>query len=48
LAGFQQLKELNLYHTLMTDKGYQEIRASVPSCRIIWDPLSRDSKRRRS
>jgi hypothetical protein len=48
LVEFRQLKELNLYHTLCTEKGYERIRAMTPECRILWDPGSRDPKRRRS
>jgi hypothetical protein len=48
LSDFRQLKELNLYHTLLTEKGYLQVRAAVPECKIIWDPLSSDVKRRRS
>ena len=48
LLGFGQLKELNLYHTLFTEKVYEQIHSALPKCKIVWDPLSSDSKRRRS
>jgi hypothetical protein len=31
------LKSLNLYHTLMTEKGLQELKSALPSCEIIFD-----------
>ena len=43
-----KLKTLNLYHTLVTPKGYAELRAALPGCRIIWDPDSSLPNRRRS
>ena len=48
LGEFRQLHKLNLYHTFFTAAGYQQIRAAVPECEIIWDPKSSDPKRRRS
>ena len=48
LAGFRELKALNVYHTLFTEKGRALFRAAVPECDVVWDPLSSDPKRRRS
>jgi hypothetical protein len=48
LKEFRQLRELNLYHTFITEKGHQEVREAVPQCEIIFDPKSSDPKRRRS
>ncbi len=48
LAAFQELKKLNLYHTMFTKQGEQRLRTAVPECEIIWDPRSSDPKRRRS
>ena len=31
------LKKLNLYHTLVTEKGLQELRTALPDCRIVFD-----------
>ena len=31
------LKTLNLYHTLVTEKGMRELKASLPSCEIVFD-----------
>jgi hypothetical protein len=43
---WKHLEFLNLYHTLVTRDGYQQIREALPDCKIIWDPLSSDPKRR--
>ena len=48
LAGFRQLRSLNLYHTFVTPKGYEQVHAAVPACEIIWDPRSSDPKRSHS
>ena len=48
LRQFTKLKTLNLYHTLVTPKGYAELKAALPGCRIIWDPDSSLPNRRRS
>jgi hypothetical protein len=37
LKSIASLKSLNLYHTLMTEKGLQELKAALPSCEIIFD-----------
>lgn len=31
------LKSLNLYHTLVSEKGYQDLQASLQSCNIVFD-----------
>ena len=40
LKPLGQLKLLNLYHTLVSDGGYQTLRTALPGCRIIWDRKS--------
>ena len=43
LAAFTQLKALNLYHTLVTDKGFEQLKTALPTCDIHYE---RDSARR--
>ena len=31
------LKSLNLYHTLMTERGLQELKTALPTCEIVFD-----------
>ena len=44
----KNLKYLNLYHTLVTDKGYQTLKTALPSCEIVYDRESSLPTRRRS
>jgi hypothetical protein len=37
LASLRKLKLLNLYHTLVTEKGLETLKAALPACQIIWD-----------
>jgi hypothetical protein len=39
---------LNLYHTLVTETGYQNLKAALPDCRIIWERESSLPTRRGS
>jgi hypothetical protein len=48
LRSRADLKTLNLYHTLVTQKGYETLRSAMPSCRIIWDRDSALPNRRGS
>lgn len=48
LASFSQLKQLNLYHTLVTDKGMESLRKSLPNCRVVWERDSAQPIRRGS
>ncbi|PYR40736.1 MAG: hypothetical protein DMF93_10265, partial [Acidobacteria bacterium] len=43
LAGIKSLRELDLYHTLVTDKGYEQLKQALPGCRIHYE---RDSAKR--
>lgn len=47
LAAMPSLKLLDLYHTLVSEKGYQAIRSALPQCRIIWDQDSALPSRRK-
>ena len=44
VAAIKTLKKLDLYHTLVTDKGYLQLKQALPGCVIQY---SRDSARRR-
>ena len=44
----QQLRYLNLYHTLVTQKGFQTLKAALPNCDIVFDPDSAQPTRRGS
>jgi hypothetical protein len=48
LATLKKLRELNLYHTLVTQKGYDELAAALPGTHIVWDRDSSMPTRRRS
>jgi hypothetical protein len=37
LKAMPGLKVLNLYHTLVTEKGLAELKAALPGCGIIFD-----------
>jgi hypothetical protein len=37
LESIGGLKALNLYHTLVTEKGMQELKAALPWCNIVFD-----------
>jgi hypothetical protein len=40
------LKELNLYHTLVTDQGFKDLKAALPGCEIVYERDSALSNRR--
>jgi hypothetical protein len=44
IIAFSNLRQLDLYHTLVTDKGFQQLKQALPDCVIHY---SRDSARRR-
>jgi hypothetical protein len=37
LKSMTGLKSLNLYHTLVSEKGLQELQSALPSCAIVFD-----------
>jgi hypothetical protein len=43
LGGLRALKDLDLYHTLVSEKGFEQLKTLLPGCRIQYD---RDSTRR--
>jgi hypothetical protein len=46
LQAMSNLKVLNLYHTMITEKGYEQVKSALPECRIIFDRFSSLSTRR--
>ena len=47
-AALRSLKEVNLYHTTVTEQGYARLKEARPGCRIVWDRDSSLPNRRRS
>jgi hypothetical protein len=43
LTGLTNLKYLDIYHTLISEQGFQLLKKALPGCRINW---SLDSTRR--
>jgi hypothetical protein len=43
-----ELRYLNLYHTLVTEKGYEALKAALPKCEIVFDRDSAQPTRRGS
>jgi len=37
LSALSSLKILNLYHTLVSEEGFEQLRGKLPDCEIIWD-----------
>jgi hypothetical protein len=37
LKSMPSLKVLNLYHTLITEKGLAQLKAALPDCGIVFD-----------
>ena len=37
LASMRALKSLNLYHTLLTEKGLARLKTALPDCGIVFD-----------
>jgi hypothetical protein len=37
LASMSALRSLNLYHTLVTEKGLERLKAALPQCGIVFD-----------
>jgi len=48
LAALGSLRTLNLYHTLVTEAGYKNLKAALPACHIIWERESNLPTRRGS
>jgi hypothetical protein len=45
---FSALEQLDLYHTLVTEKIFEDLKAGLPACHIKWDAKSAAPNRRRS
>lgn len=48
LRAMTELRSLNLYHTLVTEKGNEELKTALPGCQIVFDRDSSQPNRRRS
>ena len=48
LSAMTGLKTLNLYHTLVTYKGFTALKAALPKCQIVYDRDSSLPNRRHS
>ena len=48
LTGFPKLRQLDIYHSLLTAGGLAALRAAVPELRVIWDKESGMPHRRRA
>ena len=48
LASLRSLRELDLYHTLITEKGLQDLKTALPNCQIHYDRDSTKRERRSS
>jgi len=44
----EHLQYLNLYHTLVTEKGFQTLKTALPKCDIVFDRDSAQPTRRGS
>jgi hypothetical protein len=42
------LQSVNLYHTLVTEKGAKRLREARPKCEVIWDRDSARPNRRKT
>ena len=43
LTGLRSLRQLDLYHTLVSEKGFQQLKTALPECQMHYE---RDSARR--
>ena len=43
LSALRALRQLDLYHTLMTEKAVEQLKSVLPGCQIQYD---RDSTKR--
>ena len=48
LKSLKGLKTLNLYHTLVTDRGIETLKSALPNCKLLWDRGSNLPTRRGS
>ena len=48
LRGFPNLRELNLYHTLIGSQAEAQLKSALPQCHIVWEADSSLPNRRRS
>ena len=48
LKKLSKLKLLDLYHTLITPKGLEELKTGLPGCKMVWEHDSSFERRRKS
>jgi hypothetical protein len=48
LASMAKLETLNLYHTLVTQAGLEQLKTALPKAKIVWDRDSALPNRRRT
>ncbi|MDE3196394.1 MAG: hypothetical protein KGN84_08620, partial [Acidobacteriota bacterium] len=37
LKALSSLTSLNIYHTLITEKGMRDLTAALPACKVVFD-----------
>jgi hypothetical protein len=48
LLKLKKLKNLNIYHTVVSAPIFKELKAALPDCRFVWEEESAKANRRRS
>ena len=48
LKSFARLHMLDLYHTLVTQRGFDDLKAALPGCSFVWEIDSSGYRRRKS
>jgi len=48
LSSIRDLKMVNLYHTLVSEKGFAQLKKAQPECEIVWERESSLPNRRRA
>jgi hypothetical protein len=48
LSKMTGLRQLNLYHTLVTEQGFESVKKALPQCSITYDRDSAVPNRRKS
>ena len=48
LLKLKALKNLNIYHTVVSATVFKDLKAALPDCRFVWEEESAKVNRRRS
>ena len=48
LASMPNLQSVNLYHTMVTETGAEQLKKALPKCQVIWDRDSARPNRRKT